>query len=151
MLPVYFWGNITIMKLTGRRDFLNTAAISFAAAGMVGIPKMLSGETVSRPNSELSSLRSADEWINSEALTEKGLRGKVVLIHFWTYTCINWMRTLPYVRAWSEKYKDKGLVVIGVHTPEFSFEQDIDNVRVAVKQLQVNYPVAAGCSTWDRC
>ena len=71
-----------------------------------------------------------------------GLRGKVVLIDFWTYTCINWRRTLPYVRAWAEKYKDQGLVVIGVHAPEFAFEKDVDNVRWAVKDMRIDYPIA---------
>jgi thiol-disulfide isomerase/thioredoxin len=75
-------------------------------------------------------------------LTSEGLRGKVILVEFWTYSCINWRRTLPYVRAWSEKYKDKGLVVIGVHTPEFEFEKDLDNVRQATKGMRVDYPVA---------
>ncbi len=70
------------------------------------------------------------------------LRGKLVLIDFWTYTCINWLRTAPYVRAWAEKYKDQGLVVIGVHAPEFAFEKNIDNVRWAVKEMRINYPVA---------
>ena len=91
---------------------------------------------------ELPSLGGAIEWLNSPPLTAAGLRGKVVLIDFWTYTCINWLRTLPYVRAWAEKYKDSGLVVIGVHSPEFGFEQDIDNVRRAVKDMRVDYPVA---------
>src|SRR3954463_12602989 len=72
--------------------------------------------------SELASLERADEWLNSPPLTASALRGKVVLIDFWTYTCINWLRTLPYVRAWAEKYRDQGLVVIGVHAPEFAFE-----------------------------
>jgi thiol-disulfide isomerase/thioredoxin len=70
------------------------------------------------------------------------LRGKVVLVDFWTYTCINWLRTLPYVRAWSEKYRDKGLVVIGVHAPEFAFEKNVNNVRRAVKEMRIEYPVA---------
>jgi hypothetical protein len=70
------------------------------------------------------------------------LEGKVVLIDFCTYTCINWLRTLPYVRSWDEKYKDKGLVVIGVHTPEFSFEKNIDNVRRSIKDMMIEYPVA---------
>jgi thiol-disulfide isomerase/thioredoxin len=91
--------------------------------------------------SELASLERANEWLNSPPLTASALRGKVVLIDFWTYTCINWMRTLPYVRAWAEKYKDQGLVVIGVHSPEFSFEKNITNVRWAVKALRVDYPV----------
>jgi len=91
---------------------------------------------------ELSSLKNADAWINSQSLTAPQLNGKVVLIQFCTYTCINWLRTLPYVRAWSEKYKDKGLVVIGVHTPEFSFEKNIDNVRRAIKDMKIEFPIA---------
>lgn len=92
--------------------------------------------------SELASLERAEAWLNSPPLTAPALRGKVVLVDFWTYTCINWLRTLPYVRAWSEKYKDQGLVVIGVHAPEFGFEKDIDNVRAAVKDVRIDYPVA---------
>jgi thiol-disulfide isomerase/thioredoxin len=91
---------------------------------------------------ELPSLGGATEWLNSPPLTAAGLRGNVVLIDFWTYTCINWLRTLPYVRAWAEKYKDQGLVVIGVHTPEFWFEQDVDNVRQAAEDMRVDYPIA---------
>ena len=91
---------------------------------------------------ELASLDRADEWLNSPPLTPAALRGKVVLIDFWTYTCINWRRTLPYVRAWAEKYKDQGLVVVGVHAPEFSFEKNLSNVRWAVKDLGLDYPVA---------
>ena len=75
------------------------------------------------------------------ALTPESLAGKVVLAQFWTYTCINWLRTLPYVRAWAQKYRQK-LVVIGVHTPEFAFEHNIDNVRRAVRQMGIEYPVA---------
>jgi thiol-disulfide isomerase/thioredoxin len=81
-------------------------------------------------------------WLNSSPLGAADLRGKVVLVDFWTYTCINWLRTLAYVRAWAEKYQDHGLVVIGVHTPEFPFEHDVDNVRQAVKDMAVDYPVA---------
>jgi thiol-disulfide isomerase/thioredoxin len=91
---------------------------------------------------ELPSLGSATEWLNSQPLTPAGLRGKVVLIDFWTYTCINWLRSLPYVRAWAEKYKDQGLVVIGVHAPEFAFEKNVDNVRRAAKDMRVDYPIA---------
>jgi thiol-disulfide isomerase/thioredoxin len=90
----------------------------------------------------LSSLRDATEWLNSPPLTAAGLRGNVVLIDFWTYTCINWLRTLPYVRAWAEKYKDHGLVVIGVHSPEFTFEHNIDNVRQAANDMNIEYPIA---------
>jgi thiol-disulfide isomerase/thioredoxin len=75
-------------------------------------------------------------------LTPAGLRGKVVLIDFWTYTCINWLRTLPYVHAWAQKYKDHGVVVIGVHTPEFLFEQDVENVHRAAQDMRVAYPIA---------
>ena len=92
--------------------------------------------------SELASLERANEWLNSPPLTASALRGKVVLIDFWTYTCINWLRTLPYVRAWAEKYKHQGLVVIGVHAPEFAFEKNLNNVRWAVKDMRVGYPVA---------
>jgi thiol-disulfide isomerase/thioredoxin len=84
----------------------------------------------------------ATGWLNSEPLTAEGLRGKVVLVDFWTYTCINWLRTLAYVRAWAEKYEDQGLVVVGVHTPEFPFEREIDNVRRAAKDMRVEYPIA---------
>ena len=83
----------------------------------------------------------ATEWLNSPRLTPSSLAGKVVLVDFWTYTCINWLRTLPYVRAWAQKYR-QGLVVIGVHTPEFAFEQNVDNVRRAVRQMRIEYPVA---------
>ena len=92
--------------------------------------------------SELTSLERANEWLNSPPLTASALRGKVVLVDFWTYTCINWLRTLPYVRAWAEKYRDQGLVVIGVHAPEFSFEKNINNVRRAVKEMRIDYPIA---------
>jgi cytochrome c biogenesis protein CcdA/thiol-disulfide isomerase/thioredoxin len=81
-------------------------------------------------------------WLNSTPLTTEGLRGKVVLIDFWTYSCINCLRALPYVEAWSEKYKDAGLVVIGVHTPEFAFEKEPSNVEKAVRDLKITYPVA---------
>jgi thiol-disulfide isomerase/thioredoxin len=84
------------------------------------------------PNhSALSALDGAPVWLNSDPLTAAGLRGRVVLVDFWTYSCVNWLRTLPYVRAWHERYRDRGLVVVGVHAPEFGFEHDLDNVRRA--------------------
>jgi thiol-disulfide isomerase/thioredoxin len=89
----------------------------------------------------MPSLDSATGWVNSRPLTATDLRGHVVLINFWTYTCINWLRTLPYLRAWADKYRDQGLFVIGVHTPEFDFEHDLDNVRRATKDLRIDYPV----------
>jgi thiol-disulfide isomerase/thioredoxin len=84
----------------------------------------------------------ATGWLNSPSLTAADMDGKVVLVDFWTYTCINWLRTLAYVRAWAERYADQGLVMVGVHTPEFPFERDVDNVRQAVKDMAVDYPVA---------
>jgi cytochrome c biogenesis protein CcdA/thiol-disulfide isomerase/thioredoxin len=88
------------------------------------------------------SLVGAVEWLNSEPLTPEALKGKVVLVDFWTYSCINCLRSIPYVRAWAEKYKDQGLVVIGVHSPEFAFEKNVANVRKAVSDLKIDYPVA---------
>lgn len=90
----------------------------------------------------LPSFDGAITWLNSSPLTPAGLRGNVVLVDFWTYTCINWLRTLPYVRAWAEKYEDHGVVVIGVHSPEFPFEHDVENVRRAATEMRVDYPIA---------
>jgi cytochrome c biogenesis protein CcdA/thiol-disulfide isomerase/thioredoxin len=90
----------------------------------------------------MPSLSGAIEWLNSPPLTTEALGGKVVLVDFWTYSCINCLRTIPYVRAWAEKYRDQGLVVIGVHTPEFAFEKNVGNVRQAVTDLKISYPVA---------
>jgi thiol-disulfide isomerase/thioredoxin len=100
--------------------------------------------------SELASLSYATEWINSPPLTAEGLQGKVVLVQFWTYSCINWIRTMPYVRAWTQKYRDKGLVVIGVHSPEFEFEKQLPNVRWGAKNYRVDHPVAVdnGFAIW---
>jgi cytochrome c biogenesis protein CcdA/thiol-disulfide isomerase/thioredoxin len=91
---------------------------------------------------QMPSLDGAVEWINSPPLSAEALKGKVVLVDFWTYSCINCLRALPYVRAWADKYKDQGLVVIGVHAPEFAFEKEIPNVKKAVADLHVDYPVA---------
>jgi thiol-disulfide isomerase/thioredoxin len=90
----------------------------------------------------LPALSGAVEWLNSPPLTTDGLKGKIVLVDFWTYSCINCLRAIPYVRAWAEKYKDQGLAVIGVHTPEFAFEKNLNNVRTAVSELKIGYPVA---------
>jgi thiol-disulfide isomerase/thioredoxin len=132
-------------------------AIGASIAGFVGDMKMPQPTTFKEARSpflhavppaqaagqsELTSLEFANEWLNSPPLTAPALRGKVVLIDFWTYTCINWLRQLPYVRAWAEKYKDQGLVVIGVHAPEFQFERNVDNVRRAVTDMKLAYPVA---------
>src|SRR3712207_5130170 len=90
----------------------------------------------------MPSLGGATGWLNSEPLDPAQLRGHVVLVDFWTLTCINWLRQEPYVRAWSRAYRDDGLVVIGVHTPEFSFEHGIDGVRTATQRFDIDYPVA---------
>ena len=90
----------------------------------------------------IPSLEGATEWLNSEPLGPAELRGRVVLVNFWTLTCINWLRQVPYVRAWSQAYRDDGLVVIGVHTPEFSFEHEIDGLRRATRERAIDYPVA---------
>jgi thiol-disulfide isomerase/thioredoxin len=95
-----------------------------------------------RAETRLPGFDGATDWLNSEPLTPEGLRAKIVLVDFWTYTCINWLRTLGYVRAWHEKYRDQGLVVVGVHTPEFPFERDADNVHWAAKYQRVEYPIA---------
>ncbi len=95
-----------------------------------------------RVEGHLPGFDGATGWLNSDPLTVDELRGRVVLVDFWTYTCINWLRTLGCVRAWAEKYRDQGLVVVGVHTPEFPFEKDVDNVRWAAENMRVEYPVA---------
>jgi thiol-disulfide isomerase/thioredoxin len=99
----------------------------------------------------MPSLGGATTWLNSAPLTSESLRGHPVLVQFWTYTCINWLRTLPYVRAWAERYRDQGLTVIGVHTPEFPFERDLQNVRRAAQERNVDYSIAVDSdySVWD--
>ena len=128
-----------------RRHFLGTAAMAVVAAPRAfGSLGKLMARTALRlfDEGELPSFAGANGWLNSPPLTPAALRGKVVLVDFWTYTCVNWLRTLPYVRAWSEKYKNMGLVVIGVHTPEFPFEHDVDNIRRAAKAMRIEYPIA---------
>jgi thiol-disulfide isomerase/thioredoxin len=157
-----------------RRRLLGTAAMTIAAIALSSIAVSKSwlpftgtpGETLAENKrgvhqmtpaavrlpieGEMPSLGGATGWLNSPPLTAAGLRGKVVLIDIWTYSCINWLRSLPYVRAWAEKYKDQGLVVIGVHSPEFSFEKNVDNVRRAAKEMGVDYPIAidSGYAIW---
>jgi thiol-disulfide isomerase/thioredoxin len=129
-----------------RRRLLGSAAALLGAArfGVIGsaVQQLACTPVTARSEGPLPSFSGATRWLNSPPLTPAGLRGKVVLVDFWTYTCINWLRTLPYVRAWDAKYRDQGLVVIGAHTPEFPFEKDIDNVRWAAKEMEVNYPIA---------
>jgi thiol-disulfide isomerase/thioredoxin len=129
-----------------RRRFLAAAAMAVAAVPF-GMNGCAAWRTTGAPGQlpvegELPSLGGANAWLNSQPLTVGSVRGKVVLVQFCTYTCINWLRTLPYVRAWAEKYKGQGLAVVGVHTPEFEFEKDLDNVRRALKEMGVAYPVA---------
>ena len=107
------------------------------------IAHRLAGDRLALPvEGPLASFDGATGWLNSEPLTPAGLRGRVVLVDFWTYTCVNWLRTLPYVRAWAAKYRDDGLTVIGVHTPEFGFERDVDNIVAQSRNFGVEYPVA---------
>ena len=91
-----------------------------------------------------------DKWLNSDPLTLQQLRGKVVLVDFWTYTCINCIHVLPYVKTWNQKYKDQGLAVVGVHTPEYPFERNTDNVKTAIKRFGITFPVAQdnNYATW---
>jgi thiol-disulfide isomerase/thioredoxin len=103
----------------------------------------LAGDTDVLPvEGQLARFDGATGWLNSEPLTPEGLRGRVVLVEFLTYTCINWLRTLPYVRAWADKYADAGLTVIGVHTPEFAFEHDLDNITARLRDFDVRFPIA---------
>src|SRR6187397_2326424 len=103
----------------------------------------LAGDTFALPvEGRLASFDGATGWLGSEPLTPEAVGGRVALVDFWTYTCVNWLRTLPYIRDWAEKYADRGLSVIGVHTPEFGFEHDVDNVRAQADDLRVEYPIA---------
>ena len=104
-----------------------------------------------RPEGHIPPLEGATGWLNSEPLDPVELRGHVVLVNFWTLTCINWLRQEPYVRAWSQAYRDDGLIVVGVHTPEFTFEHDIGGVRRATEERAIDYPVALdnGYEVWS--
>ena len=125
------------------------AALSCAAASAPSAHAQNTQSIVGR--SPLYSLSGATGWINSKPLTAKDLKGKVVLVDFWDYSCINCIRAVPYVRAWADKYKDSGLVVIGVHTPEFDFEKQLPNVQKAVQKFNMSYPIALDSSykIWD--
>ena len=130
-----------------RRLFFGAAAAALLATpfGLDTFAQAQAGRTKPADfptEGRMPSFAGATDWINSPALTSADLRGKVVLVQFWTYTCINWLRAHPYVRAWAERYKDRGLVVVGVHTPEFPFEKDVDNVRRAARDMQIGYPIA---------
>ena len=123
--------------MTTRRRFLTGAAMALIGAELGRVRAARA-----QPGTPMPSLAGTTTWLNSSPLTADGLRGKVVLVQFWTYTCINWLRSLPYVRAWAETYKDQGLVVIGVHSPEFPFEKDVESVRQAARTMRIAYPIA---------
>jgi thiol-disulfide isomerase/thioredoxin len=122
-------------------------------SGLVrSIAHRLAGEAAALPDEgRLASFDRATGWLGSEPLTPESLRGRVVLVDFWTYTCVNWIRTLPYLRAWHAKYAELGLVIVGVHTPEFGFEHDLDNVVAHARELGVEYPIAldSDYGVWD--
>jgi thiol-disulfide isomerase/thioredoxin len=133
------------MTAFSRRDIV-LAGLAFGSVG--GGRALAAGRT---PNDEKPPVRSegtfpslagATAWLNSAPLSREGLRGKTVLVNFWTYSCINWMRAHPYVRAWSRAYADQGMVAIGVHTPEFDFERNVENVARAARANDIDYPIA---------
>jgi cytochrome c biogenesis protein CcdA/thiol-disulfide isomerase/thioredoxin len=134
--PANASGSDAVMTANPTADASNAGAMMRASQGASGGAAALPVEGV------LPTLNGAVQWLNSPQLTVQDLRGKVVLVDFWTYSCINCLRSLPYVKAWAQKYKDQGLVVIGVHAPEFAFERNVDNVKKAVHDLGVDYPVA---------
>jgi cytochrome c biogenesis protein CcdA/thiol-disulfide isomerase/thioredoxin len=136
-------GLLTRVSLASTSGFEQRLVDRFRPASVNASGAAMHGETVALTNEgAMPSLDGAVSWINSPPLTSAELRGKVVVIDFWTYSCINCLRSIPYVEAWAEKYKSDGLVVIGVHTPEFAFEKDPANVAKAVQQLNITYPVA---------
>jgi thiol-disulfide isomerase/thioredoxin len=124
-----------------RRRFLQQAAVAVAMGRLPMLNPVFETTDLS-VGGELDSLSRASGWLNSPALGAAELGGKVVLVQFWTFTCINWLRTMPYIRAWSDKYRESGLITIGAHTPEFPFERTTENVRRAARELNVIYPVA---------
>jgi thiol-disulfide isomerase/thioredoxin len=139
---LWFAGAALVALITGAMFFGMTAA---GAAGQDKATNDAAGKGYRSGLPFLGALPSLDgasTWLNSQPLATERLRGKVVLVDFWTYSCINCIRTLPHVRAWAEKYRDQGLVVIGVHTPEFGFEKDTSNIRKAVERFNIDYPIA---------
>jgi thiol-disulfide isomerase/thioredoxin len=128
---------------TGRTDEATASKPADRPGLLRSLAHRLAGDADILPvEGNLPSFDGATGWLNSEPLTPQGLRGRVVAVDFWTYTCINWLRTAPYVRAWEAKYRDLGLTVIGVHTPEFGFERDVDNIVDRSRGFGVDYPIA---------
>jgi cytochrome c biogenesis protein CcdA/thiol-disulfide isomerase/thioredoxin len=147
-LDTGFLTNVSVGSTTSLEQGLLDKLRPPGNVAMTGGPAMMTraksaGQSEQLPvEGPLPSLSGAVEWLNSRPLTADDLKGKVVLVDFWTYSCINCLRALPYVRAWAEKYRDHGLVVIGVHAPEFAFERNVDNVKKAIATLKIGYPVA---------
>lgn len=134
-------GALRRLNPTRRRVGIATAlALSLIAVGLGG--RLLADPSQLDTLGPMPELSGAVQWLNSPALDREALKGKVVLVDFWTYDCINCQRSLPYVNNWAKRYADQGLVVIGVHTPEYDYENDIDNVRGQVAKLGIEYPVA---------
>ena len=129
---------------TERERVAATGSVPDARPGLLRslAHRLVGDEDVLPVEGSLPSFDRATGWLNSEPLTPRALRGRVVLIDFWTYTCINWLRTLPYVRAWDAKYRAPGLTVVGVHTPEFGFERDVSNIVAQSRSFGVEYPIA---------
>jgi len=122
--------------------------LAVAASLAIAFPAAAQGARDTGPAPAFTGI---DQWLNGPAQTMEGLRGKVVLVDFWTYSCINCIRTLPFVKKWHEAYKDKGLAVVGVHTPEYAFERKTANVTEAIKKLGITYPIAQDnrYATWE--
>jgi thiol-disulfide isomerase/thioredoxin len=134
-----------------RSDLLIGIGSVAAAVGILSAAAISTeGDVVTSAARMAPEFQNIDTWLNSEPLKLNELRSKVVLVDFWTYTCINCLNHLPYVKEWNQKYKDKGLVVVGVHTPEFAYEKSTKNVMEAIKRLQIEHPVAQdnSYSTW---
>ncbi len=149
-------------KIFGTRKIFHRASVLFVGALVMtsyagfsfhNKPGIKMNDTILqlKNRDELSSLANATTWLNSGELTRERLRGKVVVVDFWTYTCINWRRSLPYLREWNSRYKKNGLVLVGVHTPEFEFENKLSNVKWAINNMKIEYPVAVDneYSIWD--
>jgi thiol-disulfide isomerase/thioredoxin len=131
-----------------------TAVVVFAAMAMFAAIAVTRGAAIAHPLNSAPvapKITGIDKWLNSDPLTMQQLRGKVVLVDFWTYSCINCVNTLPYVKDWYQKYKSQGLIVVGVHTPEYPFERDTENVKAAIKRFDIRYPVAQDneYATWN--
>jgi cytochrome c biogenesis protein CcdA/thiol-disulfide isomerase/thioredoxin len=141
---------VTSPAKPGETSASRTRSVTASIAGFLINAAHASTQTSLPVEGKLPELSGAVEWLNSPPLKTEDLRGKVVVVNFWTYSCINCLRTLPYLKEWAKKYQDQGLVVIGVHAPEFAFERNVGNVKRATRDLGVNYPVAIdnGYAIW---